>query len=97
MLTKAYAITEDPGTIDWSTVPRNYVCKATHGSGGVIVVNDHADPDARLPTGEDGGWRPLQSCPNTPRPSESPTSAAGGYASATARGPPRPTSGSTAT
>ena len=56
VLTKAYAITEDPGTIDWSTVPRNYVCKATHGSGGVIVVNDHADPDARLPTPEDRVW-----------------------------------------
>lgn len=56
VLTKAYAIVEDPRIIDWSTVPRTYVCKATHGSGGVIVVTDDADPDARLPTPEDRPW-----------------------------------------
>ena len=51
VLTEAYAIAEDPRTIDWNAVPRTYVCKATHGSGGVLVVTDHADPEARLPDG----------------------------------------------
>ena len=56
VLTKAYAIAEDPRAIDWSAVPRTFVCKATHASGGVIVVSDEADPDARLPTEADGRW-----------------------------------------
>jgi hypothetical protein len=56
VLTQAYAITDDPDTIDWSTVPRQYVVKATHGSGGVIVVADQEDPDARLPGPEDRPW-----------------------------------------
>lgn len=56
VLTKAYAIVEDPRTIDWSAVPRTYVCKATHTTGGIIVVSNHADPEARLPTAQDGGW-----------------------------------------
>ena len=69
VLTQAYAIVEDPRTIDWSTVPRTYVCKATHGSGGVIVVSEDADPDARLPTPEDRVWarsfvRPEQAPPD---------------------------------
>jgi hypothetical protein len=56
VLTKAYAIVEDPRTIDWSAVPRTYVCKATHTTGGIIVVTDGADPDARLPTATEGRW-----------------------------------------
>lgn len=56
VLPKAYAINEDPRAIDWSALPRTYVCKPTHGSGGVIVVTDDADPDARLPTPEDKVW-----------------------------------------
>ena len=57
VLTEAYAITEDPRTIDWSAVPRTYACKATHGSGGVIVVSDDADPDARLPSHAGAPWK----------------------------------------
>ncbi len=57
VLTKAYAIAEDPRTIDWSAVLRTYVRKATHACGGVIVVSDEAGPDARLPTATDSRWR----------------------------------------
>jgi hypothetical protein len=57
VLTRVYAIAEDPRAIDWSAVPRTYVCKATHGSGGVIIVSDDADPDARLPAGKDARWK----------------------------------------
>jgi hypothetical protein len=57
VLTRVYAIAENPRAIDWSALPRTYVCKATHGSGGVIVVTDDADPDARLPAGKDARWK----------------------------------------
>ena len=57
VLARVYAIAEDPRAIDWSALPRTYVCKATHGSGGVIVVSDDADPDARLPAGKDARWK----------------------------------------
>lgn len=36
-------------TIDWEALPPTYVVKVNHGSGGVVVVTDDADPDARLP------------------------------------------------
>lgn len=49
VLAKAYALADDPRTIDWGALPRTFVCKATHGTGGVIVVREDADPDARLP------------------------------------------------
>jgi len=57
VLTRVYAIAEDPRAIDWGALPRTFVCKATHGSGGVIVVSDDADPDARLPAGENARWK----------------------------------------
>ena len=57
VLTKAYAITDDPRSIDWGAVPRTYVCKPTHASSAVIVVSDDADPDTRLPTARDGRWQ----------------------------------------
>lgn len=48
----------DRGTgIPWSNLPREFVCKVNHGSGGTIVVSDFADPGSRLPTREElTGW-----------------------------------------
>ncbi len=57
VLTRAYAITDDVRTIDWAALPRTYVCKATHGSGGVIVVTEDADPGVTLPPPEEARWR----------------------------------------
>ncbi len=57
VLKQVYAVAEDPRTIDWSALPRTYVCKATHASGGVIVVSDDADTNTRLPAGADARWK----------------------------------------
>lgn len=45
----AYALTPRVDSIDFGSLPRQYVVKATHGSGAVVVVSDSADADARLP------------------------------------------------
>lgn len=56
ILTTVYADTTDPSTIDWDAVPQQYVAKATHGSGCVIIVSEDAPADARLPTGQPAWW-----------------------------------------
>jgi hypothetical protein len=44
--------------LPWADLPREYVCKVNHGSGGVIVVSDCAPVDAVLPAeASDVGWR----------------------------------------
>jgi hypothetical protein len=47
--TDIYAITEDLATIRREDLPRNFVVKNSHLSGGVVVVFDGADPNAKLP------------------------------------------------
>lgn len=39
-LPRLYHLTDDPATIPWPDLPRQYVIKATHGSGWVHVVQD---------------------------------------------------------
>jgi hypothetical protein len=48
-LTHAYAIVDDPKQLDWGDIPREFVCKVSHGSGGIIVSWAGADPDVKLP------------------------------------------------
>ena len=48
-LTESYGVYSDAAVIEWDLFPREYVLKATHGSGGVIVVSDTAPEEARLP------------------------------------------------
>ena len=48
-LTTAYAISHDPSSLPWDDLPREFVCKVNHGSGGIVIVWDGADPAARLP------------------------------------------------
>jgi hypothetical protein len=48
-LSTVHEITRDPGSIPWATLPRELVCKVSHGSGGAVIVWDGADPNARLP------------------------------------------------
>ena len=52
VLTRVLAI-GDPADIDMSGLPREYVVKATHGSGGIVVVWDGAPAQARLPADPD--------------------------------------------
>ncbi len=48
-LTPQYAVHRSSDEIDWDSLPREYVVKASHGSGAVVLVTDQADADARLP------------------------------------------------
>ncbi len=40
-------------SLPWDRLPREYVAKVNHASGGIVIVCDAADPSARLP-GETG-------------------------------------------
>ena len=52
------AVGENADGIPWATLPREYACKVNHGSGGVIIVSDHADPGVELPRSpRHVGWR----------------------------------------
>ena len=47
----------EPGhPIDFSRLPREFAIKVSHGSGGVIVVTEKADPRATLPEDPRVGW-----------------------------------------
>jgi hypothetical protein len=59
-LTEAYAVACDPSLIGWNSLPREYVCKVNHGSGGVIVVWDGADSSVQLPEDPRVGWTRLK-------------------------------------
>ncbi|MEI9906666.1 MAG: ATP-grasp fold amidoligase family protein [Actinomycetota bacterium] len=64
-LAKSYIATSDPDSIDWKTLPREYVCKANHGCGAIIMVWEGADPELRLPTDVSSlGWARLQIHPD---------------------------------
>jgi hypothetical protein len=49
-------VIERGGTVDFSSLPREFAIKVSHGSGGVIVVSDRADPAAVLPEDPRVGW-----------------------------------------
>ncbi len=42
--------------IDFSTLPREFVLKVNHGSGGIIIVSERADKSLRLPNHVNVGW-----------------------------------------
>jgi len=51
------ASVERPDDIDWAALPREYVAKVNHGSGGIVIVTDDADLEAGLPeVGSRVGW-----------------------------------------
>jgi len=55
----------EPGeAIDYSTLPREFAIKVSHGSGGVIVVTERADPRATLPEDPLVGWARFQIHPD---------------------------------
>jgi len=49
VLPKLLAVTETPAELARLGLPDNFALKATHASGGVVLVTDTAEPDARLP------------------------------------------------
>ncbi len=47
----------DVASINWSELPANFVCKMSHGSGGVILVHDNAPINNSLPSNpKKFGW-----------------------------------------
>jgi hypothetical protein len=71
-LTDCYAIVDDPLEIDQSTLPREFVAKVSHGSGGIWVIADHAPPggkvrvapDATGPLWPGSGWNQVLTRPD---------------------------------
>jgi hypothetical protein len=50
LLSHLYAVHSRPEQVDWASLPREFVCKASHGSGGVVLVWDGAVEGSMLPT-----------------------------------------------
>lgn len=60
-----YYETQDLSAINWESLPRNFVIKASHGSGGVVIVHDGAPKENRLPKQtKKFGWRRLEVHPD---------------------------------
>lgn len=56
VLTKLYHVTTDPRDIPFARLPERYVLKATHGSGWVEIVKDHAKRDEGALIDTCRGW-----------------------------------------
>jgi len=54
VLTETYGIVSDAEDLSKLDLPRNYVVKASHGSGGVVLVWEGADPETPAPSTEPG-------------------------------------------
>ena len=54
-LTELYMVTDSPARLRPGAIPHEFVVKASHGSGGVIVVSSAAARDAELPR-PPAGW-----------------------------------------
>ncbi|MEI9906667.1 MAG: ATP-grasp fold amidoligase family protein [Actinomycetota bacterium] len=48
-LTKSFLETYDVDSIDWAGLPHEYVCKVSHGCGGMIFVSEQISRDLHLP------------------------------------------------
>lgn len=57
--------TSDLSKINWDSLPRNFVIKASHGSGGVLLVHEGAPRENKLPKNfRHFGWRRLEIHPD---------------------------------
>lgn len=48
-LTTVYQVCDDPARVRWSSLPREFVAKVTHASGGAIICSEAAAPGQALP------------------------------------------------
>jgi hypothetical protein len=51
-LTECYAVVDDPDELDRASLPREFVLKASHGSGGAWIVSDAAPSEPLVSPGE---------------------------------------------
>ena len=64
-LAHRYYETKDISAIDWTSLPRNFVIKASHGSGGVLLVHEGAPLENKFPANyKKFGWRRLEIHPD---------------------------------
>jgi hypothetical protein len=57
VLTDCLGVYDSADAVPWDRLPRGYAIKATHGSGGLVLVTDAADPSNRLPgSARNVGW-----------------------------------------
>lgn len=55
--------------VPWAALPREYAIKVNHGSGGIILVDEQADPSYELPAvGSKVGWVRLMVHPDAADP-----------------------------
>jgi len=60
-----YYETSDVDSINWNDLPENFVCKMSHGSGGVILVHKNAPAENILPKyPKRFGWKRLEIRPD---------------------------------
>jgi len=52
-----YQVHDSATAIRWNDLPREFVCKASHASGGAILVTSTADPSVSLPDYTPAGHR----------------------------------------
>lgn len=54
---RVLATSFDSAGINWAALPRQFVCKVNHASGGIVVVCEASDPGASLPvSAEEAAW-----------------------------------------
>jgi hypothetical protein len=64
-LAHRYYETKDTSAIEWTSLPRNFVIKASHGSGGVLLVHEGAPLENKFPKNyKKFGWRRLEIHPD---------------------------------
>jgi hypothetical protein len=56
-LKQTFAVADDPRRIPWASLPREFVCKATHASGGVVLVTDDAPEATRVAPFDEIRWK----------------------------------------
>jgi hypothetical protein len=58
LLTECYAVVADPGQIDRASLPREFVLKASHSSGGAWIVSENAPGEPLVSPGKPYGQEP---------------------------------------
>jgi hypothetical protein len=64
VLTELFLVTDDPADVREDSLPRQFVLKAAHASGGTVIVGDHVNPDQVLPK-PPAGWVKVQVSPGS--------------------------------
>jgi TupA-like ATPgrasp len=64
VLTELFLVTDDPAEVRRERLPREFVLKVSHASGGTVIVGDHVSPEKTLPE-TPAGWVKVEVSPDT--------------------------------